>query len=282
MPAMSALGRALLLAFAGLLAGCDSENVSWVFVSNPGGSFPGPSGGAVIIIRVSSSSADAAANQSFVRVTGDDDGPVTVNLAVGAELAILERARSLEIRTPVLAADSVDLPGAIANFAPSAGLAVEIRVLDAAKVDPAAANGPGRILCAAQGTLVALEHAGGVIAFGGESPTYLPAGTTVEDRDGALFARLPDDRLQRLAVVPAPATAQRVRRPAAGQLELIGPRDTVIAALPESQCVLHDGADGLFLTASFPDGIGDDPTPSALTSAAGNRYLLQVLGSSAR
>src|SRR5690606_22340961 len=82
-------------------AGCDSEHVSWSFESNPSGDAPWRDGGGVIVIRSSSDGAASTAGiERFVTVRGiGRRGPVTVRLAVHAELALLEHDDRLELRS---------------------------------------------------------------------------------------------------------------------------------------------------------------------------------------
>src|SRR5262245_54173648 len=95
---------ALLVA---LLASCDAENVQWAFVSNPGGSF-GTTGGAIIVIRFTSSSS-ATLGGDFLRTDGfDERGPVSVLLPFRGDFAVLDRGSSVEVRSTALAFDDGD------------------------------------------------------------------------------------------------------------------------------------------------------------------------------
>jgi hypothetical protein len=96
-----------------LLCACDSENVSWAFVSNPGGSF-GTTGGAVIVISFSSSSSSSSplgSNGDWLRVDGfDQRGALSVFLPYVGDFAVLQRAGSVELRSPALSFDDGDGP----------------------------------------------------------------------------------------------------------------------------------------------------------------------------
>jgi hypothetical protein len=273
---MSILSRlARVLVIASVLAACDSENVSWIFVSNPGGGSGGTGGGAVIVIRTGSSTSAVTSSARWIQVPGlDDRGALTVHLAVGGEHALLERARELEVRSPLLPEARATLAGALAEFPQAGPTALRIRALEVDAIDDRA-SGPGTLHFAAAGSLLLVEHAAGVLAFGEVPPRYFPAGSAVLEIGDGLFVRTPDSRTERVLARPAPGAEDRLRRPAAGRIELLGLGREVIARLPEERVVLHGGAMGLFLTATFPDGL-DSRTPTSLTGAEGNRYLLRV------
>lgn len=271
-----------ILAAAGLaalaLGGCSTDGkVSWMFVSDPGGGSGGSGGGAVIVIRYSSSSASTSVGSRWVAVHGAEaTGPVTVHLAVGGEHALLERPSGLELRAPVLPAAAVRLAGAVPEFVEVGPASLRIRALDVADLD-VRATGPGVITVAHEGTLVLVEHAAGVLALGDGPARSFEAGSTVEEIGDGLYVRTAGPRLERILARPAPGTEERIRRPSAGRVDLIGPRGARIAALPEERVRFHGGAQGLFLTASFPEGL-DSRTPTTLTATEGNRYLLRVDG----
>src|SRR5690606_9683666 len=134
------------------------------------------------------------------------------------------------------------------------------------------------VLCAADGSLVTVEHRGGALVHGDGAPRVLPPGTSIAAEQDVLVARLPGGRIERLYARPPARPAQQLRRPNPGRIELLGLEGEVIARLPESSCELHGGQHGLFLTARFPQGLGRQRGPLALTCAEGNRYLLRVDG----
>jgi hypothetical protein len=269
---------ALLLGALGalLVTGCDLDNVEWAFVSNPSGD-GGTGGGAVIVIRASSSSsASLPAAVGFVTANGRDQrGAATVRLLVGGDVALIERPTSLELRSPVLPSIRTELAGARLSTASTGPFAAEIMVPEASRIDPLAV-GAGRLRIAAHGTLLVLEHEVGVSAFGSGDPVRAPVGTSVRtagDEIGLLFA---DGRFTRLLAVPPAAMDAQLRTPGTDRVELLGPHGEVLARIPAAPVTLHHGAGGLLLTASFPDGVGADRTPMALTIAAWNRHLLRV------
>src|SRR5262245_14565464 len=101
---MSNRGFAPAALLVALLASCDAENVQWAFVSNPGGSFGTP-GGAVIVIRWTSSSS-LGLEGDFVRVEGfDSRGAVSVLLPHVGDFAVLAHGNSVELRSPALSFD---------------------------------------------------------------------------------------------------------------------------------------------------------------------------------
>src|SRR5262245_38783867 len=157
----------------GLLASCDAENVQWAFVSNPGGSF-GTTGGAVIVIRVTSSSA-LGLEGDFLRVEGvDARGPVSVLLPHAGDFAVLVHGNSVELRSPALSFDDgsgtrpgrVDMPGAVLQIPPPGGAAsLRVQLPDSSVVHPGGV-GPGTLHIARAGTLMILESAAGLVVFG--------------------------------------------------------------------------------------------------------------------
>lgn len=270
----------ILIAVLALLGGCDTDNVEWAFVSSPGGSF-GKTGGAVIVIRVSSSSA-AGLEGEFLRFDGfDDDGAVSVLLPLKGDFAVLRRAFSVELRSPALPG-RVELDGAGLHLPPPGGpAAMRLSLPDTSLVHPSAV-GPGTLHVASAGTLMILESATGIVVFGEEpEPEVLGLSVTLTTTPpGDAYALLlPDNRLRLLVPPPLPSPAQRVRfDEARSSVSLLGPSGAVLAELPAAAVNLQNGAGGVFAQASLPQGLPGDPVPMSLLMAADNRYLLRVNG----
>lgn len=149
-----------------LLVACDSENVSWIFISNPGGTISGvPQGGTIIVVKGSGSSSSLTYAGESVVVSGEDEaGPVRVHLPAGAEVAVLEHREGLSVISPALPGGRIDLSGG--RLEPSAHPAVALRVLmpDASQAAPTL-SGPGVLHIAADGTLLVAEAGGAVVAY---------------------------------------------------------------------------------------------------------------------
>ncbi|MBK8974982.1 MAG: hypothetical protein IPM29_03580 [Planctomycetes bacterium] len=206
-----------------------------------------------------------------------DGEPVEVLLPTGADVALLRGPAGIELRCPLLGEPGiVALPDRQVVCHGDGSAAVEVPLGDVAPIDPSAA-GPGRLVVAAAGTLLLVEHPGGVTAFEAGGRTRSPAGSRLRFDADAVRIVEPSGRLR----TPLPAAtadpSQRLRRVGPGRIELLGPRGDVLARLPESALTLHGGAGGLFLTARFPQGLpGAGREPFGLTAVDGNRYLLRV------
>lgn len=277
----------LLAATLMLLPACDSDNVSWAFVSNPGGSF-GTTGGAVIWIRVTSSSS-AGLEGAFVRADGlDDQGPVRVLLPHHGDFAVLQRNGSIELRSPALAfrANGTTRPGRFA--APGATLetpppggpaALRVHLPDCSIVHPAGA-GQGTLHIAAAGTLMILDSALGIVVFGEQQEPEvlgLSVQLTTNPTGNAHALRLQDGRLRFLQAPPLPQPQQRLQPvPGRDALRLLGPTGEALAELPSSTVRLQNGAGGLFLQADLPPGTAGNRSAATLLMATANRYLLRI------
>ena len=277
---MAILGTLVVAACS--LTGCNADSVSWVFVSNPSGSEAFPEGGAVLVVRVTSTTTSGApaatTGQRTLRFEGDDDrGTVVVHLPTGGDVALLERARGVEVRSILLPGNRAELDGARLALPQSGAAVADITVPDPAAVVPGT-RGPGRLLIAATGTLLALEHRDGADVWGADGRETFPAGTRIDTSGGdATFqAFTPDGRIRVLRPAPPPTVEQRLRRPAEGQLEILGPAGRVLARVPANRIDVRGGLDGVFLTGSFPSGTGGVPRPFALTMADRNRYLVRT------
>lgn len=274
---------ATLLTFAA----CHVDNVQWAFVSNPGGSF-GPTGGAVIVIRFTSSSGVALAGD-FLRVDGADDrGAVTVLLPFDGDFAVLERTGSVEVRSPALSFEDagivrpgrVELTNAFVQVPPAGGpAALRVQIPDASLVHPAGV-GPGTLHIARAGTLMILESGSGLVVFGEhESPELVGTSATLTTTaSGSDFALLRFDQTVRTLIAPPlPLPEQRLVHVAAhDSVRILGPLGETLAELPANSVTVQNGVGGVFLNASLPNGLPGDPGPMVLSMAADNRYLLRV------
>lgn len=278
---------ALCTAALAVLVACDAENVRWAFVSNPGGSF-GTTGGAVIVIRVTSTST-LGLEGDFVRVDGvEERSPVSVLLPHAGDFGVLVRSSSVEVRSPVLAFDDgqgmrpgrFEASGAQLQVPPPGSPGVlRVQLVDAAVVHPGGV-GPGTLHIVAGGTLMILESGAGVVVFGEqETPEVLGTSVTLTTTPaGDQYAlRLPDNRLRFLFTPPLPLPEQRLQYDAGrDSMRILGPVGEVLAELPASAVTLQNGAGGLFLVAELPNGLPGQPTPMRLLMAADNRYLLRI------
>jgi hypothetical protein len=270
--------RYLAVAVLAWLGACDSDKVSWAFVSNPGGT-SGQGGGIIIIINNGGGSGRLSLEGDVLQVPGRDDrGPVTTLLPHGGDVAVLARPDGLELRSPALPQGRIGLPGARAAVCTGAA-ALRMQLPASERVHPAAA-GPGVLHVAARGTLLVLESAAGLVVFGERpEPEVLPPKVLLTaTADGARLAvLLGDGTLRELVPPPAPAPAERLQAvPARHSLRILGPSREVLAELPASCVQLQHGRHGLFLSAELPQGLPGAPGPFTLLMARDNRFLLRV------
>lgn len=270
-----------------VLPACDAENVQWAFVSNPGGSF-GPTGGAVLVIRVSSSSGLALAGE-FLRVEGvDERGPVSVLLPHQGDFGVLVRDGEVEVRSPALSFDEaggtrpgrIQVPGGMVHVPPAGGPAsLLVQLPDCSVVHPGGV-GPGTLYVARSGTLMILQSGAGLVVFGErEQPEVvgLSASLTTTPAGNRYALLLPGNQLRLLDTPPLPTPEQRVVPVSAhDSLRILGPRSEVLAELPASAVSLQNSTPGVFLQASLPQGLPGDPQPMSLLMATANRYLLRI------
>jgi len=279
--------RRLVLSLLPMLAACNAENVQWAFVSNPGGSF-GTTGGAVIVIRFTSSSSVVVAGD-FLRVEGfDARGAVSVLLPYDGDFAVLLHGTAVEVRSPALSfADGgstrpgrFEATGAYLQI-PAAGGPESLRVQmpDTSIVHPGGV-GPGTLHIARAGTLMVLESGAGLVVFGEhETPEVVGTSATLTTTPmGNDFALLrPDNTMRVLVAPPLPLPEQRIVHVSAhDSVRILGPLSEVLAELPANEVELQNGVGGVFLQASLPQGLPGDPVPMNLVMASYNRYLLRV------
>src|SRR5262245_7480397 len=152
-----------------LLAAC-GDNVQWAFVSNTSGS--NGQQGLILVIRSSSSS--VTLGTPVLQVRGhDDESQLTANLPHNGDIAVLERPDRVEVRSPVLPRNRVDLPGARVEPA-QAPECLRVVLQDAQVLYPLA-MGPGVLHVAATGTLFVLESPTSIVVFGIDpEPEALP------------------------------------------------------------------------------------------------------------
>ena len=259
-----------LVAAAAALAACDSDNVSWKFVSNPSGT-PPPPGGAVIVITKTGTMSVTLPMRSLP-FDGEQSGRrVRVRLATSADAAAIEREAAVEVRCPSLPGGSLVVRGGTLTELPGGPLLWEIAALDCAELHPAA-FGPGRLLIASRGNVVLLEHAAGLVVFGdGPEPSALPAGWTID-------ASVPTLQLVALGQPPRvlagrapPTLGERITREG-GSIDVLGPSGEVLVRLPESALTNGGEEGGVFLHA---DLAASEPR-CTLVAATDNRYLLRL------
>jgi hypothetical protein len=265
---------AALLCLSGWFLAACGDNVQWAFVSNT--SSGSGQGGLIVVVRSGSSA--LGLESAALRVAGHDrDGALTAHLPHGGDVAVLERAGGVEVRSPALPAHAVELAGArLESAAEPACLAVALP--DASRLH-GLAWGPGRLHVAVAGTLLVLECATGPIVFGERpEPEALPPTyqlTTTASGD-AFALLLPDGRLRLLVPgAPAPPEQRFAHDSQRNSLRLFGPWREALAELPSAMVELHP-APGLFLRASIAGGIPGVERPTTLLMARDNRFLLRV------
>ena len=272
-----------------LLSACNSDNVSWAFVSNTTGTF-GATGGAVIIIRFTSSST-AGQEGDFLRVEGADArGPVSVLLPYRGDFGVLQHSGSVEVRSTALSFEDgghrrpgrFEAADASVEIPPSGGPAVlRVRLPDTSVVHPGGV-GPGTLHIARAGTLMILESGAGLVVFGERStPEVVGTSATLTTTPaGDRFALRRSDNSLRILEIPAlPRPEQRlVHVPRHDSLRILGPVAEALAELPADTVTLRNGESGVFLQAALPDGLPGDPGRMNLLMAADNRYLLRING----
>lgn len=271
--------RAVASILLAVLAACDSEKFSWSFVSNPSGDDPFAGGGAVLIIRHNGSNTalgDGAFR--FLRQAGTDvrGEAATVYLAAGSDTAATQLLDRVELRS-VLFDEPMLLRGA--SLATASGPTVfTIAIADSAVLHPFA-FGLGTLHVADVGNLLALEHQGGLILWGtSERPETLGLDHHLDLSGPELRVLLPDQRLRILTPRPPPPIDDRIGfNPGRNSIRIYGPERQLLAELPRDRVVLAGGAQGVFLSAVFPDGVSErDRVPLSLLMAEQNRYLLRV------
>jgi hypothetical protein len=268
---MPAMIPRMMLAVSGLLFAACGDNTRWAFVSNP------DHGGLIVVIH-SGGSNPLGLESAALRVDGTDErGEVTALLAHGGDVAVLAHRDDVEVRSPVLPARAVLLPGA--HVAPADGPAcLRVSVPDSQQLYERAA-GPGRLHVAATGTLLVLETGGGPVVFGERAePEALPPNVllTATPSNDALALLLPDGRLRVLTPGRAPPPEQRLTQNRMhDSVRLLGPWGEVLAELP-SRLIELEPAPGLFLSASITGGVRGAERPATLLMARDNRFLLRV------
>ena len=276
---MRLLRLPLLAGLALLACGCDSENVSWAFVSNPGGSFGSQSGGIIVIVKgTAAPSADDP--QRWIGIDGADRrGPVQVRMLTQGDFVLLKYADRIDLLDPRLPNGSFSASGTKIEQPITGPMAFALDVPDTQVLHPQA-YGPGRLVGAAFGSLLVLEHLVGLVVFGDEvQPRVLPAHklqvTATEFR-----ALAPDQTVQWLRAPAWPPVAERLQRNAQrGSLTIRGPFRERLAEVPESAVRISEGGDGLLFRADFPEGIGrSHPDPFVLLGPRNNRYVLRIDG----
>jgi hypothetical protein len=270
--------RAAPCLLAALLGGCTSDKVSWEFVSSPDGSFPEAGGGLIVVVRRTSLAADDP--RRWIQVDGEDRrGPVRVRLLTEGDTVLLEYPDRIEVREPRLPdgewlarPDEVDVVDA-------GPIAFTVALPAAVALHPAA-QGPGRLVAAAFGSLLVLEHRDGLVVFGDEPDPRILASHQLHVAAAGFLAVAPD-RTARLLRAPDPTPSEdRLQRDAGrGSVTIRGPFGERLAELREEAVHLSDGADGLLFRAEFPTGLGRrDPGPFVLLGPRNNRYVLRVDG----
>jgi len=257
-----------------LLAAC-GDNVQWAFVSNTSGS--NGQQGLIVVIRSSSSGVSLAT--AVLQVQGhDQDGELTAHLPHGGDVAVLERPDRVEVRSPVLPGNTVDLPGARVEPGISTPECLRIVLPDSQRLHQLAL-GPGVLHVATTGTLLVLECATSVVVFGLDpEPEALPPNVQLTTTpSGDQFALLLQDGRLRILLPRPPATPQMrltqdMRR---GSVRVFGPWREMLAELPAAMVEVPPSGN-LFLRAVLSGGIHGAERPTTLMTPRNNRFLLRV------
>jgi hypothetical protein len=255
-----------------LLAACgDSENISWFFVSNPGGNWNTGGGGAVIVVKKTSSLL-ASTDLSGRRLTWtgtDEQGTLHVHLPTSADAAVLEGMSLIEVRSSMLTLPARVRGGSV--LWPETGpVACTVAVPDSAAID-AGARGRGTLSVARGGNLVALEHEDGLIVWNG--------GPVQRHPRGVRLVPLGQDRLQlldqggrytALTIAPLRAFWDRYQNDDRRRsLRIYGPRGEWIAEIPSAAATFHGGEAGLGFSAHLDGQL-------LLNQAWENAYLVRI------
>lgn len=261
-----------LVAAALALAACDSDNVSWKFVSNPSGTLPAPQGGTVVVIQ-RASARSTPPNPRSLRFDGERDGrEVHLRLSTSADAVAIESDAGVELRCPTLPEGALEVRGGTLAEPTEGAVLWEIAVHECAALHPSAL-GPGRLSVAARGNVVVLEHAAGLVVFGADpEPRVWPAGWAVDASSPSLQLVGPEGT-HPLAGSAAPALAQRVTHGGAS-VGILGASGEQVVTLPAAAVRFAGDDPGVFLRA---DLAASDP-PCTLLAATDNRYLLRIDG----
>jgi hypothetical protein len=231
----------------------------------------------VIIVNKTASAGLGGGGRSLVERGRDDRGAVTVHLAIGADLVGLDYGDVIDLRSPSLPVGRLELTGATLDVRKSGPAVWELSISDGAAVHPIA-FGRARLLAAARGNVLVLEHSAGLVVFGtAAEPEVLGTDHCLDESGEALRLVLPDGSIRWLRGSPPPAVEDRVAfDPSRGSIRVFGPRRELLAELPRVSVTLDGGANGLFLHASFPRGLGTVRRPFHLLMPTDNRYMLRL------
>ena len=275
------LARAFLACIALVASGCDADdddNVSWWFVSNPGGSFN--TGGGLIVVIKWTATPSATDPQRWIAVQGADRrGSVHVRMLTQGDSVLLEYDDRIDLLDPRLPEGRYSASGTPLVEPISGPMAFALDVADTSVVHPEA-YGAGRLVGAAFGSLLVLEHVLGLVVFGDEpQPRVLPRHrlqvTATE------FRAIGPDQVVRSLRAPAstPVSERLQHDDRRGSVTIRGPFGERLAEVPQGSVQVSDGADGLLFRAEFPQGLGrGNRDPFVLMGPRNNRYVLRIDG----
>jgi hypothetical protein len=250
--------RILALAVACLFAACtDSDNVTWVIVSNPSGGGV-KRGGLVFTWRYSSKSfsviggATNAGRAVVLRVAerggrfgADPNETREIYLGTDSDAVVVVRRDGGEIYSPALSAGLQTVSGAMGvRHAPDSATALRVETLTEI------------IHIAAAGNLLLVETPQGIFARRpGEAAMVFPVGSEIAALGVDYLIREPGGR--RTLVKPPPPTpvgSQAVHDGRRGSYRFYSYRNEFSAELSAARFEVMDGSSGMALDGAFPTG----------------------------
>ena len=265
------------LALFVLAAGCSSDKVSWEFVSNTS-SASSTGGGAVIVITRGSASPATLPTRSLQFEGEQRERSVRVRLSTSSDAVVIERPNAVEVRCPSLPDGFVLIADGRLIEAQRGASLWEVGIDEAGTLHPSAI-GPGRLLVAARGNVLVLEHLGGLVVYGDRPDPFALPGWSVDASGNYLQVSALGQPTKVLFGSAPPALEQRVTwNSSRGSIRILGPAEELLAEVPDQGVQLANGVGGVFLRGEFAAGLGGATRPFTLVAATDNRYLLRVDG----
>lgn len=276
--------RLAALALTLLVACTDSDNVSWVIVSNPSGGTVPVQGGLVISWRNTSSS-----SKSFFIVTGlseanhpvalrldETGGPRgddptqqrTIYLGIDNDLLLILAADGIEIHSPAMPSGKAEIPGG-ATVLPGPDSATALLLTSA----------EATLHFAAAGNVVLRASAGSILVMRPDLPPQeFPQGSTIEPAGKDYIIVQPGGRRTLISVPPSIAIGGQTEFDATrGSYRFFSYTRQLSAELPANRFQVHGGSGGIRMDGEFPSAAGgalDSPFRAVL--APRNHHLLLI------
>ena len=273
----------LLAAFAPawLVACTDSDNVSWVIVSNPSGGTVPVQGGLVISWRYSSKSFGVVtgvgdANHSVALKLEETGGPRgddptlrrTIYLGIDNDLLLILAPTGGEVHSPAMPSGTTVIPGgATVVLGPDSATALLVTSAEA------------RLHCAAAGNVILGENAGSVFVMRPDQPRQeFPSGSAIEPAGKDYIIVEPGGRRTLIRVPPSTSIGGQAEFDAARQsYRFFSYTQQLSAELPANRFQVYSGSGGIRMDGNFPNAAGgalDSPFRAVL--AARNHHLLLI------